>query len=655
VRKNALQRYLEMPVFNFVVVVLMVVVASIAIQKGCSTEDPEVVVQKTPPPEPVLCSGDKQPGESRFLSCAPGQTGRILETCTASGSWVEADRSCTAIPDQCAEDAAGKVTFVDDVRPIMEQSCAGSSCHNGYNQYPVVASVMQPPNYELLNRIQRDDQRRMPKPPAAPLSPQDKNTLQQWLNDGLINEAECADSDGEGNAFVFVDEDYIEEKIEADLTRLDNRSRENSTYVVFAHQYNQRVPKEVYDLHVQGMLKSLNSLSRNENLAQATPIDVRETVWRVNLEDFDLDSDVRFGRKFLANGQVADNDFWDLVIRAEPFQLESFTTRGLNIKALSGRRVTWLHADNFTFTSHENDQLYYAALGVPTTLDAFFDAIGVDFQECFDDFEVVMAGGFGSPISLNKNRMILRCRTERSALAREGGYMWYTQDPIALDGVAERNLFQFPFPKEANSALVFDFAAGEIIWTMPNGMQGYVLFDSNGIRQAEAPVFIVTDTDSPFSPVIENSISCHRCHAKGIIPMGDEVRNSVLANATEFDRDDVERVKAFYPPASALNDVFRQDRDQFKRTMDQLGVSTLGADPLNFTTDAHRKDWTLEEFCSFILIDLNQCQQLLRESAAVKAQIGQLLTGGTVSRDQIIQAFPQVIADFRLGLDDFDQ
>jgi hypothetical protein len=137
--------------------------------------------------------------------------------------------------------------------------------------------------------------------------------------------------------------------------------------------------------------------------------------------------------------------------------------------------------------------------------------------------------------------------------------------------------------------------------------------------------------------------------------VGDEVRNSVLANATEFDRDDVERVKAFYPVASALNDVFRQDRDQFRVTMDRLGVNIDGADPLNFATDAHRKDWTLEEFCSFIFIDLNECRQLLSESAAVKAQIGQLLTGGTVSRNQIIQTFPQVIIDFRIGLDDFDQ
>jgi hypothetical protein len=496
------KRYLEMPVFNVVVVVLMIVVASIAVQKGCSTDEPEVIVEKAPPPgEGPLCDGGQKPGESRFLACPAGQSGRILETCTEQG-WFEADRSCAAIPDDCEKEAAGKVTFERDIKPIMVASCAGSSCHDAYNQYPVVSSVMQPPNYELLNRIQRDDQRRMPKPPAGALSVQDKNKIQQWLNDGLVNDSECADNDGNGNAVIFIDDDYIEQRIEADLTRLDSRNREDVTYMVFAHQYNQNLPKQTFDLHVEGMLKSLNSLSSNENLAQATPIDVRETIWRINLEDFNLDSDVRFGSKLLDNGQVVANDFWDLVTQVEPFQMESFTTRGLNIKELSGRRVTWLHADNFTFTSHENDQLYYIALGVPLTIDEFFVDIGVDFQECFDDFEVVMAGGFGSPISLNKNRMILRCGTERSILAREDGYMWYTQDPIDVDGVAERNLFEFPFPKEASSGLVFDFAAGEIIWTLPNGMQGYVLFDSAGTRQAEAPVNIVTDTDSPFSPII---------------------------------------------------------------------------------------------------------------------------------------------------------
>ncbi len=652
--RNIFKRYLELPVFNAVVIVLMVLVATIAIQKGCSTDEPEVVVQKTPPPDAILCDGGATPGSSRFLDCPVGQSGRILETCT-DGGWQEADRSCSSVPNDCQNQAADKVTFQKDIKPIVEQNCGGGSCHPAYSEYAVITSVMQPPNYEILNRINRDDQRRMPKPPASALGVQDKNLFQQWLSDGLLEDEECSDNDPGGSSFIYIDDDYIETKVEADLTRLDSRTREDVAYLTLAHKYNERISEAQYQLHVDGMVKSLNSLSRNENLAKPTPIDVRGTLWRINLEDYDLDASTRFGRKRLSNGQVVNRDFWDIVLDFEPFKIESFTTRGLNIKALSGRDTTWLHADNFTFTSHENASLYYAALGVALDIDTFFQQIGVDLDESFQDFEVIMAGGFGSPISLNKNRMLIRTRTERSILARENGYMWYTQDPIDVDGVKERNLFEFPFPKEANSALVFDFAAGEIIWSLPNGMQGYVLFNSAGVRQDEAPVNVVTDTDSPFSPIIENAISCHRCHAKGILPMGDNVRQSVLANATEFARDDVDKVKVYYPVAAVLADTFTQDRNSFADTMARAGLDIAGTDPLNFTTDNHRKDWTLEEFCSFIHIDFTECRQLLSESAAVKAQIGQLLTGSTVSRNQVIQTFPQVIIDFRIGQDDIDQ
>lgn len=648
------RRYFEMPIFNLVFLALVASATTFFMLKGCGTKEKVVYIggEQAPTPVAKTCADGSPLGTTRTLQCAEGEQGKILEACAESG-WVVADNTCAVIQEQCEENA---VTFEKDILPIIEDYCLG--CHitpEPYNDYEVAKRKMLS-NDNIIDRLESTDVReRMPQG-KAPLKPEVVQIFRDWEDGGLLKSDECADNDSSGNAFLFMDLDYVETKILSDLERLDSNDRKNSMYLALAHKYNQRTSSEDMKIYLNGIVKTLNSLSLNEAVAMPTQVDIRGGVYRLNLEDYNLDADPRFGQRLNALGEAVSKDGWDLVLDFEPFKFESFTTKGLLIKGLTGKNISWLHADNFSFTSMSEPDVYYTALNVAATQDEFFAQLGLIAADEFNDFNVKLIGGFGSPISLNKNRLLSRFTTERSELGVEGGYLWFTYDPIDVDGVRERNLFEFPFPLgEPNSDLIFDHAAGEGIFIMPNGLQGYVLFAADGTRQDAAPLDVVIDVDSPFSPEIGVAKSCFRCHVKGLIPMQDQILDHVKANPTEFGRDDIDLVKAYYPEATTIAAQFIADINTYKDNSEAFGISVTDEEPITFMGDNHQKDWDLAEFCGFILLKVADCRQLITESAVVSQQIGQLSEGGTTGFKQIIDSFPQVILDFRLGQEDIDQ
>ncbi|MDD2963960.1 MAG: c-type cytochrome [Bacteroidales bacterium] len=122
------------------------------------------------------------------------------------------DPDLTAIPDdpQPPVPTAGcdpdTVYFVNTVLPLLQSSCAMSGCHDAatardgviltdYNRIMITGDV-KPGNasdskiYEVLSD---DGDDRMPPPPAAPLSAEQKALLAKWINQGALNNA-CTDT-----------------------------------------------------------------------------------------------------------------------------------------------------------------------------------------------------------------------------------------------------------------------------------------------------------------------------------------------------------------------------------------------------------------------------------------------------------------------------
>src|SRR5581483_5223157 len=103
------------------------------------------------------------------------------------------------------------------------------------------------------------------------------------------------------------------------------------------------------------------------------------------------------------------------------------------------------------------------------------------------------------------------------------GSYWKSYD---FAGNAQRkNLFSHPLgPGDGDSDFQHD--GGELIFSLPNGLQGYLLIDAKGNRIDKGPVAIVSDPKQGDRQVA-NGISCMSCHARGMIDKADQVREHV--------------------------------------------------------------------------------------------------------------------------------
>ena len=592
--------------------------------------DSTKTVSAQPPPEKT-CDGVAL-GATELKACPAGETGQILNVCTENG-WELASNSCIS---QCDIDAQSKVSFNQDIKPIIVSKCL--SCHASPERYDVY-DVAKRLGGEMIFRINlpANDLERMPQEPRPELSIAAKNAFEQWRDDGYLEKNACADRDGSGGEFLHLDLNYIERHILNDLNRLDSNSQLNSRYLVISHKYNSKSRSDQMAQFRKGLNKAVNSTSTENEIYALTPVDARQTIYRVDLEAYD----------FQLDGPLDDRDDWDAVLAQDPFQLESFTNEGVQIKALTGVNIPWMHGDNYVFSSQDDPETYYEMLDIPATRDELFVQLGVDYQADFDNFDILFAGFFGSPISLNKNRMISRNDSDE-------GYFWFTYDPDDIQ-TPERNFFEFPLVAESNGDKIAVVDASEAIWLMDNGMQGYALFNGAGNRENEAPITVVTDIESPFNPVIKNGISCHRCHSVGLLAAADQIRDHVEANASEFTANDAELVRAYFKPNGALQATFVSDNREYAQALEKLGISPNDPDPLNYLTDDHRRDFRLEDAAAFVFFTPDEFKNCINSSNALKAQIGQLLRGGSVGLVQFQTSFPNIIVDCRLGQDPVNQ
>src|SRR5207302_11016658 len=137
--------------------------------------------------------------------------------------------------------------------------------------------------------------------------------------------------------------------------------------------------------------------------------------------------------------------------------------------------------------------------------------------------KTVCLTGFNS-ISVSRNNRVIE---RHDALH---GAMWLSHDFNYNSG--RHNIFENPLGPVAGRHS-FRPAGGEIIFNLPNGMQGYMLVNNTGQRVEKAPVEIVSDPLRPDKQV-EAGLSCMTCHGRGLIPKDDQVRAHVEKNAAAF-------------------------------------------------------------------------------------------------------------------------
>lgn len=556
-------------------------------------------------------------------SCDGKPVGTIINEACEGGqiTYICQETGLSEVARTCA--GCNKVTF-EDVKPLLETRCA--SCHFSPEPYSNFVTASQKID-EFIRRVNlsAEDPRRMPKTPNSELSIQEKGLLEGWRRDGLVeSKGACGGNQETG----YIDFNKLETAMITDLSQVEANDQRFTRYLVKAHKVNLGDSQERLEEFTTAINKTVNSLASNSrDITLVTSVDGVGSAYRIDLRSYDMDR----------------ND-WLVIERDEPFDIVSKTNKGRILQFLTATRKPWVHFDSFIEASVGTPANYYRFTGVPGTFKEFSELIGLDYENDLLVFDAIFSGFNGSPISKQKNRLVGRYNLDGNF----GRYAYITYDPISLDGVRERNLFEFPLIKETNGDAIFDFAAGEVIVEMNNGLHLYALFNAAGVRQLAAPTNVVIDTESPIDEEIANGSDCMRCHAAGILRVQDEIRAHFFANADKFTPKDRVIIPQLYKSQGSMDAGLIVDNRLFAEAMKRLAIINSNVDPVNIARDNLLLDWSVEEVASFLFLSVEQFKSGLKQSAIGQAQVGQLLTGGSITFDQLVQVLPVLINDLRL-------
>src|SRR5262249_14790874 len=131
------------------------------------------------------------------------------------------------------------------------------------------------------------------------------------------------------------------------------------------------------------------------------------------------------------------------------------------------------------------------------------------------------------------------------------------------------NLFVFPLGPEfdGNSfeRQAFKHDGGEIIFALPNGLQGYMLVNGKDERIDEGPVNVVSDGKKVSgTPLIVNGLSCMACHLHGVIRLQDTIRTGSILGGNAR-----EKLRELYPPPETMNTLLKKDEERFLRALEE--------------------------------------------------------------------------------------
>jgi hypothetical protein len=214
------------------------------------------------------------------------------------------------------------------------------------------------------------------------------------------------------------------------------------------------------------------------------------------------------------------------------------------------------------------------------------------------------------------------------------GAYWKSHD--FPDNLGDHNIFQNP--------LNFQRAGGEIIFNLPNGLQGYLLVDAKGARLDQAPTNIVFNKGGTRAE-IRNGLSCMSCHANGMRSLRDDVR-ATLSDVSGYDRS---YAAALYPENRVLEKLLAEDQARFEAALRKTGV-TAGPEPIGQLAERYATSVDALAAASELGLSKGDFLRRLSQNETIR-QLGlaTLLSGGTVKRDAWEDVFGTVIEEFQAG------
>jgi len=440
---------------------------------------------------------------------------------------------------------------------------------------------------------------------------QDVQAIYDWIKSlGQFTVAACTGR-------KLIDEEGIVTAIAADLDQQQEHRRKGMRYVTLSHFYDACAPETDMVRYRQGVVKLLNSLSRESDVLKMRTIDKEQTIIAFNLDDL--------------GWTEAD---WNRIVSIYPYAMKPDATSYATVAELTGTPLPWVRGDWFAFTA-SRPPLYYELLKLPANFAAFTKDEHVDVKSDIEKFLVKRAGFQNSGVSKH-NRLI-----ERHALPT--GYFWTSYD--FKGDKPEQSLFIHPLGPDGQDAFHHD--GGETIFSLPNGFQGYYLNTAKGDRLDKGPTEIVLD-DSQLDRAVTDGISCMGCHNQGIRQATDDIRKHVLADRT-FSKEVRTQVEALYPSPEELKDLLDQDAARFRSAMTRAGLDPeidsqkVGVESINYLAKAYEKSVDLRIAAAEYGLSADAFAQGLANAGGEAAQLKRRLEQGVLPREILETEFKDLI------------
>jgi len=579
-----------------------------------------------------------------------GDNGGVATTPVGSNGGVN---SPSTAPDPATDTFNGDDPFDTplgrEVKEILETNCG--TCHIGIGaqgDFSYLLDVQELVNSgKVVPGVKEDSQLYLrmvggTMPPAAVRVLQAPTYGQidivgQWIDELA---GQIADPDGECVPLQFVGVDEQIEAMQADIARLDPVTEAPFTrYLTINYSSNAGDCGRALQRQRFALFKGINSVSTNPVVRQPVAIDADETIYRIDIQDYNWDRDIDLED----DGVVDFADGWEAII-ADPatdvFSVEYQGDNADDLKADAQTLVPFMPVNAFIQATEFGD-LYYTLIGGKANLFDFeLDVLKVDTVAEIADDNLMRAGFENSGVS-KQERVLNRFDSGISG----GLNYWISFDFNGGNGgdrafvaagtelnVANESIFDEP--------LAFAFAGGEAIFSLPNGLQGYYVAAANGTRLATAPLGVVIDP-AQNNGLVTNGASCHSCHNAGMITFTDTVRRYVEQNKQKFDNDTYESVLAQYVDAATFQKQMDADSAVHVAALERAGVPAKTPDAisrvyLDFQLGNIELPYAAAEFGV-------TAEELEENIDLLDPRLGPLAVGSYVDRDIMAAAFLDAI------------
>ena len=511
--------------------------------------------------------------------------------------------------------------IAQDAYAIFEQSCfichgpAGSFKesllidHNTLIQNGTVIPG-NPNTSELYNRlVTTDTAKRMPLQ-QPPLSAQAINTIRNWILAGAPDWAATSTTDGD-----FISPGEMLNTIETHLMSLAPFDRAFARYFTMTHLYNAGETAQVLEGYRNGLSKLVNSLSWGIEVINPQPIDPQQTIFYIDLRHYEWDV----------------NDGWTQIEGVYPYHIAFDAPTETALREQLGRLQTEMSCDvpsiyiDWFLAMASLPPLYHDLLSLPLTDRELETRLEVDVVRNLLNAPGVRVrrAGFNDSGVSNNNRVVER------HTSRYGAY-WKSYD--FAGSVGTQNIFTHP--------LAFTHDGGEVVFNLPNGLQGYYLANASGFRLDEAPINIVSNPAAS-DPTVRNGLSCMGCHTEGMKIFEDEVRPVIESNTNPaYDKAQALRL---YVEQSKMDTLLGEDMERYRVALTKTGGAVDDIEPISRFHEVFQGPVDVAYAAAVVGLETEVFLNKIKENVGLQNLGLLVLESGNMKRDTWTSSFGDIV------------